>query len=620
MERPFDAIVVGAGLSGLTSAALLAKRGLSVLVLERNIQPGGSCGAFRRNGFTFDLGAAMLFGFGEQGYNPHRFVMNELEEALDVYCHEAMYRLHFGNQEVIFWPEKERFFAELRKLFPDSIGELEQLYNHLEELYEAIVTSNSAFLSPTETSQRELLKRLLKYPASQFRLLRLLRKSAKELMHRWVKDPAIYRFFNKLTSTYTYTTIEETPALLVATMFVENHVGGSYYPAGSPMMLAAKLEKAIEKFGGVMRYGETVTQILVADGRAAGVETESGDRILARDVIFSGTVWNLYKRLLPHEILPAGLLERIEILIPTFPSSVLVGVVDASAVPPDAHPVEMLIGNPDAIDENDVTLYLSSLEDPSLTEPGMHVFMLIGPSAAAWPSPWSEGYRSTAYQEMKDVEAERMLALVERHFPGFRAGVRYSEIGSPATVERYLLKNGGAVAGPKQCMGQELLQRQPAATFLPGLYACGESTVMGTGTPAVTISGISAADMVLRAHGFPEYRNHPAEKQYIRIIPRGHRGNLPRSPDFYPAAWCQWCENAPCIRVCPAGIDIRGIMRRLEADNIEGAQKRLCETSTWPSACVQCAGKPCLTICTRGAFADTPVPIPNLLIAAEKAQ
>ncbi|MBN1921156.1 MAG: FAD-dependent oxidoreductase [Anaerolineae bacterium] len=619
MEKEFDVIVIGAGISGLTAAALLAKRGLSVAVLERNIQPGGSCSAFRRNGFTFDLGAAMLFGFGERGYNPHRFVMNEIEEALDVYCHEAMYRLHFGDHKVIFWPEKEHFFAELHRLFPNSIGDLEQLYRHLEELYDAIITSNSAFLSPTETPQRELLANLLKHPLSQFRLLRLLRKSAKDLMHRWVKDPAICRFFNKLTSTYTYTTIDETPALLVATMFVENHVGRSYYPAGSPMMLAAKLEKAIEKFGGVMRYEETVTRILVADGRASGVETASGNRIMARDIIFSGTVWNLYRQLLPREIMPKGLLEKVEALIPTFPSSVLVGVVDASAVPPDAHPVEMFVGNPDAIDESDVTLYLSSIEDPSLTQPGAHVFMLVGPSATPWPSPWSEDYQSRTYREMKDAETERMLALVERYFPGFRTGVHFSELGSPATVERYLLKNWGAVAGPKQCMGQELLHRQPATTFLPGLFACGESTVMGTGTPAVTISGISAADVVLRSRGMPEYRNRPAKKQYVRIIPRGERGNLPRSPVFYPAALCQWCEGAPCARVCPAGIDIRGILRRLEADNIEGARKRLQETSVSPSACAHCEGRPCLVACTRNGFDNAPVPIPNLLIASETA-
>ena len=107
------------------------------------------------------------------------------------------------------------------------------------------------------------------------------------LMRLHVRDEAIYRFFDKLTSTYCYTTLEETPALLAVTMFVENHIGGTYYPAGSPMMLAAKLEKALEKYGGSIRYGQTVGRILVdgdagSRGRVAGVELESGGAPLRR--------------------------------------------------------------------------------------------------------------------------------------------------------------------------------------------------------------------------------------------------------------------------------------------------------------------------------------------------
>ncbi|MDD3670790.1 MAG: FAD-dependent oxidoreductase, partial [Sphaerochaetaceae bacterium] len=67
-----DVVVIGSGLGSLTAAALLAKRGLKVMVVEQHFQPGGSCGAFRREDRTFDQGTSMLFGFGEIGFNPHR--------------------------------------------------------------------------------------------------------------------------------------------------------------------------------------------------------------------------------------------------------------------------------------------------------------------------------------------------------------------------------------------------------------------------------------------------------------------------------------------------------------------------------------------------------------------
>lgn len=614
MDSPYDVLVIGGGIGGLTAAALLAKRDLSVLVVERNCQPGGSCGAFRRDGLTLDLGAAMLFGFGERGFNPHRFVMNELGEDIDVYRHEAMYRLWYDGEPVVFWPEPGRFFGELAKLFPGTVGQLEAFYHELEGLYEAVMSANSVFLSPSETPREELALGLFQHPLKEARLLRLMSKNAAHLMRKHIKDEGIWRFFNKLTSTYTYTTVEETPALVAVTMFLENHVGGSYYPAGSPMMLSARLEKALEKFGGSIRYGSTVSRILLEGGRAVGAELETGEQFGARDVIYGGTVWNLYERLLPPDIVPASVLERTRYLVPSFPSSVLYGAVATSALPADAFPVEMMAGNPDRIDENDVTLYLSSLEDPGLAPAGTSAFMLIGPSSKAWPSPFSAEYGGGGYRRMKEEETARMLGLVARCFPDFPRGVTFRELGSPSTVERYLLKNGGAVAGPKACMGQELLNRQHAATFVPGLYMCGESTVMGTGTPAVTISGISAADLVLRGRGLPEYRNRPSDRERVHIIPRGKAGNRSRDPRFADAALCQWCETAPCRAVCPSGIDIMGIMRRLEATNVDGARKKLAETDARFPSCAACEGKPCLAACTRGSFAEH-VPIPSLLAA-----
>src|SRR5512137_2880705 len=109
MQRgDFDVVVVGAGVGGLTAASLLAKSGLAVLVIDRNYMPGGAMGAFRRDGATHDLGAAMIFGFGDKGFSPHRFLMNELGEPVTMVRHRALYRLHYGEQPIVFWPDMDR--------------------------------------------------------------------------------------------------------------------------------------------------------------------------------------------------------------------------------------------------------------------------------------------------------------------------------------------------------------------------------------------------------------------------------------------------------------------------------------------------------------------------------
>jgi choline dehydrogenase-like flavoprotein len=60
-EENFDAIIVGSGIGGLVTASQLAAKGAKVLVLEKYIIPGGSGGSFKRKGYTFDVGASMIF-------------------------------------------------------------------------------------------------------------------------------------------------------------------------------------------------------------------------------------------------------------------------------------------------------------------------------------------------------------------------------------------------------------------------------------------------------------------------------------------------------------------------------------------------------------------------------
>ena len=67
-KENFDAIIIGSGIGGLVTASQLAAKGAQVLVLEKYIIPGGSGGSFKRKGYTFDVGASMIFGFGEKGY------------------------------------------------------------------------------------------------------------------------------------------------------------------------------------------------------------------------------------------------------------------------------------------------------------------------------------------------------------------------------------------------------------------------------------------------------------------------------------------------------------------------------------------------------------------------
>ena len=176
----------------------------------------------------------------------------------------------------------------------------------------------------------------------------------------------------------------------------------------------------------------------------------------------------------------------------------------------------MLIGDKTKLDESEVTVYILSIDDKTLCKEGYHSIMAIGPTFKKWPKGFKNKYNSEEYKKEKEIEKERILNILEKRFPGFKENLCHVELSTPTTLNRYALKEGGAVAGPKQQLGQHMLKRLKTKSEIDRLFNCGESTVMGTGTPAVTVSGISAANLILRELGIEEYEYRDGMKNYVK--------------------------------------------------------------------------------------------------------
>ena len=567
----YDAIIIGGGLSGLTAASLLAKRGLSVAVVEKSYNPGGSCGIFRRGDVTFDQGAAMLYGFGEKGFNAHRFVFNCLEEPIDMIRHDLLYCVNFKGKRIRFWADVDSFAEELSGVFPSEKENIHRFYRDMATMYRHVMVESPSYNTADETDGKTALKSMLKHPVSYLRFLGCLNKSAKELLQKYFSDPEIFKFFDKLTSTYCYATVEEAPAVLAAVMFVDNHVGGSYYPAGSTLFVPGKLEKVIEEHGGDMFLQREAVSILFQNGNPAGVKLDDGRELFAPDIIYSGTVWNLYGKLIDTKYSTEQQRKWAKRQAPTYPSVVLYAVVDNSAIPEDTAPIEMLVGNPDRLDESEVTAYILSIDDQTLCKEDEHTVVAIGPTFENW-----DITDEAEYQKKKQKEQSRLICVLEKRFPGFEKAVRYAEIATPRTIERYTMKNEGAVAGPKQMLGQHMFRRLHTRTEWDNLFCCGESTVMGTGTPTVTTSGLSAANALLKKLGKEPYVYQENMKNFVRIVDKPFKadqlydgyGDAARTV-MRKAMRCRLCEHPTCTKEK----DIRGIMRRVSVGNFKGAKK-----------------------------------------------
>ena len=144
----YDAVIVGAGMGGLTVASQLAAAGQRVVVLEAYVVPGGSGAHFERNGCTFDVGASMMFGLGRDGTTnlitrALAAVGKEVATVPDptqIHYHLPASPAHPAGLDVKVWRSYDEFVAELVAKFPHEEAGIKKFYGECWRVFNALNT------------------------------------------------------------------------------------------------------------------------------------------------------------------------------------------------------------------------------------------------------------------------------------------------------------------------------------------------------------------------------------------------------------------------------------------------------------------------------------------------
>ncbi|MBT3312536.1 MAG: FAD-dependent oxidoreductase [Desulfobacteraceae bacterium] len=622
IQDKYDVVVVGAGIGGITAGALLAKKGLSVLIVEQHYLPGGACTSIKRNDVAMDAGAALLFGWADDYRNPHIFVMNEIEEKIDMIPHESLYRMHFqGGRHVTFWKDFDRFFKELVVAFPGREDQLKGFYDECFKIYD-MMTKNPVPYSPDAMPPIDGLKMLLKNPISTIKLGMIMNQTLEGVFEKHISDPEIEGFFDLLIASCYCTVLRETPLMLAAAIIINTHDGGAFYPSGSPQMLPNIIEKGLEKYNGQILYRQMVDEIILENNKAKGIKLANGMIINADQVVSDATIWSLYGKLIKPEHIAPDRMKWAQSFEPTTAAAMAYMTVKKDAFPEGTASIEAFIGDLTVMDQNNYFVYIPSIDDPSICPSDMHsVSLLCSGGDYDWPRPSDSRYQSEEYVNEKNKLLEKALTVIEKRFPKFRESIVTVDTASPSTTERFTLKDFGNIGGPKQNIGQHLMNRLKARTEFDGVYAVGDSTVMGEGVISVTASAVGAANTILKDLRMKPFQAKKSEKSYVNYVKGQPRKPLPPKQDGVTVAnspriavECQWCQDQKCVENCPAGIDVPTFVRKLESGNIEGAAKTIRENNPLGAICgILCPSeKLCESVCNRLDFSDHPVQIKNL--------
>ncbi|MBW3042786.1 C-3',4' desaturase CrtD [Prochlorococcus marinus] len=490
-------IVVGGGIAGLTGAALLAKEGYSVTLIEAHTQLGGCAGTFQRGPYTFDVGATQVAGL-EKGGIHHRlfnFLDVPIPEAtiLDPGCSVV---LGDGTEPINLWHDPLRWEKERQQQFPGSdpfwflCSQIHKSNWEFVDRDPILPVRNFWDLSQLIRAIRP--SNLLTGVLSKLTIADLLRITG---CHR---DRRLRRFLDLQLKLYSQEPASRTAALYGATVLqMAQSPRGLWHLHGSMQILSELLKNSFLRDGGNLLIAHRVTRIF------SKKDTNTFDvslidrrnkliQINATDIVFSLPPQSLLDLIPIDGGLSKGYRESINKLPQPSGALVFYGALIRSDLP-DNCPAHIQI-----FDEHFGSIFISiSMEDDQRAPIGMATLIA---SIFVDIDQWSH-LESQSYISKKNIAAKQIIAILNNKFDLRETSWTHKELSTPRSFERWTGRPGGIVGGLGQHPSQFGPFGLPSRTPLKGLWLCGDSIYPGEGTAGVSQSAMMVVRQLMERKG-----------------------------------------------------------------------------------------------------------------------
>lgn len=491
-----DVIVIGSGLGGLVSAAYLAKQGKKVTVLEQHYLQGGYATSFKRRKLEFEVSLHLMGDLGEGG--GLKKILDELGvfEKVEFHKVDSLYKAVFPDKKIVAQSGNyQDYYQQLITLFPEEKAGIELLIHTFIQIRNEI----------QRITEKSNSGQIVDLPTDAPTVLYYQNDTLRSMLSGFVQSEDL---ISVLSQYWMYFGLPPSQMAVVfyAYVWTEYHIYGGYYPHRRSQSLSDALKEIILENDGEVLIRQDVKTILHKNGVAYGVETRKGRQFLADYIISNANPQHTFGDLVGYDSLPKRYTRKIINQVPSL-SCVQAYVYLDIDLPKEYNETnhEIFINEDYDIEkayqevQNGstktapfcITIYENI--NPEYHEIGKTTLSLFQLSSY---EPWAN-LEKEIYKEKKQEVTDILLNRLNEQYPGVLDHVKYVELSTPHTNERYTKNTNGAIYGAAQIVQQSLHRRLSQKTPIKGLYLAGAWTQPGGGYSGSIWSGHNLANHIL---------------------------------------------------------------------------------------------------------------------------
>ncbi|MBI5665774.1 MAG: NAD(P)/FAD-dependent oxidoreductase [Nitrospirae bacterium] len=456
----YEAIIIGAGISGLVCGCYLAKAGLKTLIVEKNAGPGGYCTSFKRGGFQFDACVHSL-GSLRTGGNV-RTILQELdiEERLRITRHDPSDIIIAPDFTVHYWNDIDKTVSDFQNIFPAESENIRKFFDYIQGC------EGIALMSLKSVTFQMMLDRYF----NDYRLKAVL--SLPVLGNAGLPP-------SKISSV---------TAVLIYKEFM---LDGGYCPDGSVQALADILAARFREFGGDIFFSCAAKRIKIEEGKVLGVETAKNDIFSSKYLISSIDATSTYMSLIGETASGQKIMSLLNKMEPSLSAFILYLGTDGKLE--NVRKDSVIWSMPHYDIDNIYNLTVQGKVDEldwflSRLSSNHSLFMFVNVPFV------NEAYWQDNKRRLIDIYINKM----ERIFPDLSRHIIYKDAATPMTLNKWTSNHKGASYGWAKTPSQFAVTGFTQNTAIENLYLTGHWTTLYQGVGGVAYLGRDTSNKILK--------------------------------------------------------------------------------------------------------------------------